>query len=318
MPQAIGKTLIAQFNEGATVDILTDRSATWGEARPSVLGLRKLIVKFGVACMLTDESIGATVLATALEERSFGSLFVGDHSHIPVHRETPFPFGGDLPREFYRELDPFGSLSAAAVVTTSLVLGTGAVLPAQRDVFYTAKQVATLDHLCAGRFVFGVGAGWIVEQMRSHGIDPRTRGARLDEHLRALDAIWTQDSAEFHGTYVDFDPVFSWPKPTQPHVPIYVGGESVAAVRRASALGDMWMPNSGLDPAQVRRQFELRDRYAAGTPLTAYAVAPDNLAVIEEYVKQGAHQVVLHLPTLPADDSLAVLDAMAKTAEQYR
>jgi alkanesulfonate monooxygenase SsuD/methylene tetrahydromethanopterin reductase-like flavin-dependent oxidoreductase (luciferase family) len=151
-------------------------------------------VKFGVACMLTDESISPTALATVLEERSFDSMFVGDHSHIPTSRETPFPFGGDLPREF----DPFA----------------------------------------------------------------------------ALDTIWTRDVAEFHGTYLDFDPVFSWPKPVQAHVPVYVGGESTTAVRRAATLGDAWMPNSVLDPAQVEAQFALRDRYAAGTPLTAYAVSP--------------------------------------------
>jgi probable F420-dependent oxidoreductase len=274
-------------------------------------------VKFGVACMLTDESISPTALATALEERSFDSMFVGEHSHIPTSRESPFPFGGDLPREFCREFDAFAALSAAAVVTSSLTIGTGVVLAAQRDVFYTAKQVATVDHLCGGRFVFGVGTGWITEQMRNHGVDPHTRGARLDEHLRALDAIWTRDEAEFHGTYLDFDPVFSWPKPVQAHVPVYVGGESIAAVRRAAALGDAWMPNSVLDPSQVEAQFALRDRYAAGTPLLAYAVSPDNLPVIEEYVSQGADQIVLHLPSLPADDALPVLDAMVTTAQQY-
>lgn len=275
-------------------------------------------MKFGVAGVLTDESITPTALATALEERLFDSMFVGDHSHIPTSRKTPFPFGGDLPREFHREFDAFAALSAAAVVTTSLTIGTGVVLPAQRDVFYTAKQVATVDHLSGGRFVFGVGTGWISEQMRNHGVDPRTRGARLDEHLRALDAIWTQDEAEFHGTYLDFDPVFSWPKPVQAHVPVYVGGESIAAVRRAAAFGDVWIPNSGRDAAQVQAQFALRDRYAAGTPLTGFAVFPDNLPVIDEYARQGADQVVLYLPTLPADDTITALDAMVKTAEQYR
>lgn len=275
-------------------------------------------MKFGVACMLTDESISPVALAKALEERAFDAMFVGEHSHVPVARETPFPFGGDLPRAFFREFDPFASLAAAAAVTTTLTLGTGAVLPAQRDVFYTAKEVATLDHLCGGRFVFGVGAGWIIEQTRNHGIDPRTRGARLDETLRALDAIWTRDAAEFHGTYVDFDPVFSWPKPVQAHIPVYVGGDGVAAVRRAAALGDVWMPNSGLDAAGVQAQFRLRDRYAPGKPLVGYAVAPGNSEVIEQYAKEGADQVVFYLPTLPAGDALAALDVMVKTAQRYR
>jgi len=163
---------------------------------------------------------------------------------------------------FHREFDAFAALSAAAVVTTSLTIGTGVVLPAQRDVFHTAKQVATVDHLCGGRFVFGVGTGWITEQMRNHGVDPRTRGARLDEHLRALDAIWTRDEAEFHGTYLDFDPVFSWPKPVQAHVPVYVGGESTAAVpgrQRSVTRGCR-------TPSWTRPRSRHSSRCATGTP----------------------------------------------------
>src|SRR4051794_7476831 len=156
-------------------------------------------MKFGIACMLTDESISPADLAVAAEERFFDSLFAGEHSHVPVSRETPFPFGGDLPREFYRELDSFSALSVAATVTSSITLGTGVVLLAQRDVIYTAKQVATLDLLSGGRLVFGVGAGWIIENMRNHGIDPRTRGKRLDESLKAIKEIWANDQAEFHG-----------------------------------------------------------------------------------------------------------------------
>ncbi|WP_326569739.1 TIGR03619 family F420-dependent LLM class oxidoreductase [Amycolatopsis rhabdoformis] len=276
------------------------------------------MTKFGVASILTDESIGPAALATALEDRSFDALFVGDHSHVPVKRETPFPFGGDLPREYHRELDAFGALCAAAMVTSTLTLGTGVALPAQRDVFYTAKQVATLDRLCGGRFVFGVGVGWLMEVLRDHGVDAATRGARLDEHLRALEALWTRDVAEFHGEFVDFGPVYAWPKPQQARVPIHVGGESVAAVKRAAALGDVWMPNAAWSVSDVHAQFELRDRHAPGIPITAFAAMADNRPVLDEYVRLGADQVVLYLPTLPEAEALAALDELAEVARQYR
>jgi probable F420-dependent oxidoreductase len=275
-------------------------------------------MKFGVASIITDESIGPETLATALEQRSFDSMWVGDHPHVPCRRETPFPFGGDLPREFHREYDPFVSLAAAAVVTTTLTLGTGVLLAAQRDVFYTAKQVASVDRLSDGRFVFGVGAGWIREETRNHGVDPATRGRRLDEHLAALDALWTQSEAEFHGTFLDFDPVYSWPKPVQAHVPVYVGGESVASVRRAGARGDAWMPNAVQNAALVKAQFALRDLHAPGTPLTAYAVVADNLPLVEAYMQFGAEQIVFYLPTLPTADALKMLDSIEAVVARLR
>ena len=140
-------------------------------------------------------------------------------------RESPYPGGGELPRKYYRTLDPFVALTAAAVVTSRLVLGTGVALLPQRDVIHTAKQVASLDVVSGGRVAFGVGVGWNREEMRNHGTDPATRGVLMDEQLAALKQIWTSDQAEHHGEHVDFAPVHLWPKPVQePYPPIYVGG----------------------------------------------------------------------------------------------
>jgi len=182
-------------------------------------------MRFGISTFITDEGIRPDVLGRALEERGFSSLFLAEHSHIPVRRESPYPGGGELPRKYYRTLDPFVALTAAAVVTSRLVLGTGIALLPQRDVIHTAKQVASLDLVSGGRVVFGVGVGWNREEMRNHGTDPATRGALMDEQLAALTRIWTADRAEFHGEHVDFDPIHSWPKPVQrPRPPIYIGG----------------------------------------------------------------------------------------------
>ena len=172
-------------------------------------------MRFGIATFITDESIRPDALGPALEERGFDSLFIAEHSHIPVGRDTPYPAGGELPRRYYRTLDPFVALSAVAAVTSRLVLGIGIVLLPQRDVIHTAKEVASLDLVSGGRVAFGVGIGWNREEMRNHGTDPATRGARVDEQLAALKQIWTNDKAEFHGRQIDFDPIFAWPKPVQ-------------------------------------------------------------------------------------------------------
>ncbi|HEY3469619.1 MAG TPA: TIGR03619 family F420-dependent LLM class oxidoreductase, partial [Amycolatopsis sp.] len=168
-------------------------------------------MKFGISTFVTDEGIRPDVLGAALEERGFDSLWLAEHSHIPVSRESPYPGGGDLPRVYYRTLDPFVALSAAAVATSELLLGTGIALLTQRDLIHTAKEVASLDLISDGRMRFGVGIGWNREEMRNHGTDPKTRGALIDEQLAALKEIWTKDEAEFHGKHVDFDPIFAWP-----------------------------------------------------------------------------------------------------------
>jgi probable F420-dependent oxidoreductase len=159
-------------------------------------------MKFGIATFVTDEGISPLVLGPALEERGFDSVFLAEHSHIPTSRQSPYPAGGDLPRKYYRTLDPFVALTATASVTSRLLVGTGIALLPQRDVIHLAKEVASVDLVSGGRFQFGVGVGWNREEMRNHGTDPKTRGALMDEMLGALIGIWTSDEAEFHGSWI--------------------------------------------------------------------------------------------------------------------
>src|ERR1700742_1988939 len=202
-------------------------------------------MRLGVFTFLNDTGIGPVDVAVALETRGFGSLFVTEHSHIPVNTKTPYPMGGGpIPPQYYRTLDPFVSLAAAATATESLLLGTGIALVAQRDPILTAKEVASLDLVSQGRFCFGVGVGWLREEIANHGVDPRVRGRVVDERLRAMIAIWTQEEAEFHGEFVDFDPIYSWPKPvTKPYPPLFLGG-GPASFDRIARLKAGWLPMS--------------------------------------------------------------------------
>src|SRR6195952_204799 len=183
-------------------------------------------MKFGIATFVNDNTIDTVSLARAIEERGFASLVVAEHTHIPASRESPYPMGGDLPSQYYRTLDPFVTLAAAAVVTSKIELFTGIALLIQRDPIITAKEAASIDLISGGRFVLGVGAGWNIEELRNHGTDPKTRGALLDERIEAIKALWTTEPAEYHGKYVNFDSSYARPKPVrQPHPPIYIGGD---------------------------------------------------------------------------------------------
>ncbi|MDN3354430.1 LLM class F420-dependent oxidoreductase [Actinomadura sp. DC4] len=257
-------------------------------------------------------------MAEALEERGFDSLLLHEHSHVPVKRETPFLMGGELPRMYYRTLDPFVALTAAAAVTGDLLLGTGIALLVQRDVIHTAKAVATLDLVSGGRVIFGVGTGWSREEMRNHGTDPRTRGALLNEQLAAIKEIWTRDEAEFHGEYVDFDPIFCWPKPVQrPHPPLYIGGDGKAALKRVAAYGDGWMPHSAGDPSQVRPQLDQLAEVCGDVPVIVASVPP-RPELIAAYAEAGADRVALTLPTLPEAETLRTLDEITALVSDAR
>jgi probable F420-dependent oxidoreductase len=275
-------------------------------------------MRFGVATFITDEGIRPDALGRALEERDFSSLFIAEHSHIPVSRESPYPDGGELPRRYYRTLDPFVALTAAAAVTSRLVLGTGVALLPQRDVIHTAKQVASLDVVSGGRVVFGVGVGWNREEMRNHGTDPTTRGALMDEQLAALKRIWTTDEAEYHGEHVDFDPIYLWPKPVQhPHAPIYVGGESRAALRRLASLGDGWLPRGGTPPTEIKRVREwLAEQGRRDVPFTVFAASADE-EHLAGFAEAGVEEVTFTLDTLPEDETLKALDGLAAVAAAH-
>ncbi|MCW2502956.1 MAG: N5,N10-methylenetetrahydromethanopterin reductase-related protein [Actinomycetia bacterium] len=274
-------------------------------------------MKIGVSTFITDQGIKPTVLGAALEERGFDSLFIAEHSHIPADRQSPYPGGGELPEMYYRCLAPFVALSAIAAVTERLLLATGIALIPQRDPIHTAKEVASLDLISDGRAIFGVGVGWNREEMRNHGADPATRGKLTDERLRAILALWTEEKAEFHGEFVDFDPVFAWPKPVQrPHPPIYVGGGE-GAFRRVAALGDAWLANS-LPPQKLGGMLErLRAMAGRDVPVTVYA-APADTEMLADYERLGVERVLLYLPTTPERATLEHLDRLAEAAAPYR
>jgi probable F420-dependent oxidoreductase len=182
-------------------------------------------MKFGASMFFTDYSMPPAELACALEERGFGIMWAPEHSHIPTSRKTPFVLGGDLPKRYCDVMDPFVTLTAAAAATKTLKIGTGVCLIAQRDPIQTAKLVASIDQVSGGRFVFGVGNGWNQDEMENHGTNFATRHKLARERIEAMKAIWTQDTAEYHGEFVDFGPMQTWPKPAQkPYPPLLVGG----------------------------------------------------------------------------------------------
>jgi len=277
-------------------------------------------MRIGIHNFITDDGIRPAAFGKALEERGFDSLFLGEHSHIPASRESPFPAGGELPREYFRAVDPFVALGAVAAVTSNLRLGTGIALLIQRDVIYTANEVASLDLVSNGRVDFGVGVGWNREEMRNHGTDPKTRGALLDEKLEALKEIWTADEAEYHGTYVDFDPIFTWPKPVQhPYPPIYVGGGGPAALARVARHSATWLPNAAWDVDGARAQIAQRDEHVGEARRMLVTTAdPNNLEVLDVYAEAGVERLTLMGTPAPEADTLRELDQLAKILERYR
>ncbi|WP_410588792.1 LLM class F420-dependent oxidoreductase [Amycolatopsis sp. lyj-23] len=276
-------------------------------------------MEFGISTFVTDEGIRPDVLGAALEERGFESLWLAEHSHIPVSRETPYPGGGELPRVYYRTLDPFVALTAAATATSELRLGTGIALLIQRDLIHTAKEVASLDLISDGRALFGVGVGWNREEMRNHGTDPKTRGALMDEQLAALKEIWTSEQAEFHGEHIDLDPIFSWPKPVQkPHVPIYIGGESEAALNRLAKYGDGWLLRGYTkyqEAQRVRRWLADQGREDVQFAVFGGPTAPK---VIDGFREAGVERYTFLLDTLPEAETLKALDELAEVAAAHR
>jgi probable F420-dependent oxidoreductase len=265
-------------------------------------------MKFGVANFLTDGGIRPAALARALEERGFDSLWVTEHTHVPASRRSPYPGGGELPDKYYRMLDPFLALTAAATVTSRLLLGTGVALVAQRDPIITAKEAATLDLLSDGRFLFGMGIGWNREEMESHGTDPRTRGKLTDELVEAMQSIWTREIAEYHGEFVDLDPLYSWPKPVQrPHPRLYFGG-GPAAFPRIARFGAGWYAVSPGSDELMDSMVQLRELTGTATPVTAAHVGPVTKAALDGYAVSGAERVVFDLETMTESETLTKID----------
>jgi probable F420-dependent oxidoreductase len=275
-------------------------------------------MKFGISTFVNDDSIDTVSLARAIEERGFDSLTIAEHTHIPASRETPYPLGGELPSIYYRTLDPFVTLAAAAAVTDRIELITGIALLIQRDPIITAKEAASIDLISNGRFVFGVGAGWNIEELRHHGTDPKTRGALLDERIEAIKALWTNEPAEYHGKYVDFESSYLRPKPVQkPHPPIVIGGDSDATVKRVIRHEAGWISNPFPIDHLKRRIDQLREGAGHDVPLTTFGtpIDPEYWRGLEDL---GYRQANLLLPTKPRDESLRLLDEYAEQLAQYR
>jgi probable F420-dependent oxidoreductase len=275
-------------------------------------------MKFGISTFVTDDGIDPVSLARAIEERGFESLAIAEHTHIPASRESAYPEGGELPDFYYRTLDPFVTLAAAAAVTSKIELITGIALLIQRDPIITAKEAASIDLISGGRFVLGVGAGWNIEELRDHGTDPKTRGALLDERIEAIKALWTTDPAEYHGKYVDFDASYSRPKPVRkPHPPIYIGGDSDATVKRVIRHDAGWISNPLPVERLSMRIRQMRDGLGHDVPLTTFGTPPDTdyWRGLDEL---GFAQVNILLPTRPRDESQQLLDEYAALVAKYR
>ncbi|OBI79395.1 LLM class F420-dependent oxidoreductase [Mycobacterium sp. E740] len=275
-------------------------------------------MKFGISTFVNDDAIDTVTLARAIEERGFDALAIAEHTHIPASRESAYPMGGDLPGIYYRTLDPFVTLAAAAAVTSEIELITGIALLIQRDPIITAKEAASIDLISGGRFVFGVGAGWNIEELRHHGTDPKTRGALLDERIEAIKVLWTDEPAEFHGRFVDFDSSYLRPKPVQkPHPPILIGGDSDATVKRVIRHGAGWMSNPLPVDRLAKRIDQMREGAGQDVPLTTFGtpINPEYWRALEDL---GYYQANLLLPTKPRDESLRLLDEFAAKVAEYR
>ena len=286
---------------------------------------------FGVLMFPTDYAIQPIPLARAAEERGFESLFFPEHTHIPASRKSPWPGGADLPQEYWRSHDPFVSLSAAAAATRSLKVGTGITLVTERDPILMAKQVASLDTISEGRVLLGVGAGWNAEEMENHGVAYATRWKVLRERILAMRQIWTEDNAEYHGDYVDFDPVWSWPKPVQPGGPkILMGASSKYTWKRVAEYCDGWFPIHQ-DPRRaaasgavdyVAGMSAINSAWAEagreGEPdFSIFGVGPDGERV-RELIEMGFNRIIFALPPADPDTVLPMLDNYAAIAYEIQ
>jgi probable F420-dependent oxidoreductase len=253
-------------------------------------------MEFGIGYFPTHDAVSPGEFARLVEERGHESLFFAEHTHIPASRESPYPGGGELPRKYIHTYDLFVGLTAAAEATSSLRVGSGICLVIQRDPILTAKEVASIDHLSGGRFEFGVGAGWNREEMADHGTDPRVRMRVMQERVEAMKAIWTQDEASYSGEYVNFDRIWSWPKPAQrPHPPVLVGGLGPTVLDRVLAFGDAWFPNYGPDDL-LERANELRSRADRHIDVMVMGV-PAEASVLSEFAEAGFRRVVHWIPS---------------------
>jgi probable F420-dependent oxidoreductase len=280
-------------------------------------------MQVGAAMFFTDYSMTPAALGRALEERGFDSVWAPEHTHIPLSRKTPFPGGGDVPKRYYDTMDPFVTLTAAAAATKTLKVATGVCLVNQRDTIQTAKLVASIDQVSGGRFLFGVGVGWNQDEMENHGTVFATRAKLTRERIEAMKEIWTKSKPEYHGEFVNFDPMMTWPKPVQkPHPPVIVGGAFPQGARRALRYGDGWMPVTGRQAGDIgelvqgfKKLAAEAGRDPATVPLSTFG-APEDLDRLKRQRDLGIARVVVTLDSEKEDKILPILDRWADLIRQ--
>ncbi len=278
-------------------------------------------MKFGVTMFPTDYAIPVPELARVCEDLGFDSLWFPEHTHIPTSRISPWPGGAELPREYSHTLDPFVAMAAAAAVTRDLLVGTGICLVIERDPILLAKEVASVDHLSNGRLMFGIGGGWNLEEMENHGTKPSLRWKILRERILAMKQIWAEDEAEYHGEFVNFDKIWSWPKPVRkPHPPIVIGGDGPRTFDRIIEYGDEWMPIAGRGGDLGPKIADLNARAkAAGRgpiPVSLFA-APHRPEMLKELEEAGVTRAVFVLPPVPSEDAISRLKRYAESRDAY-
>jgi probable F420-dependent oxidoreductase len=278
------------------------------------------MLKFGASMFFTDYSMAPGELGQALEARGYESVWAPEHSHIPVSRKTPFPGGGDLPKKYYDAMDPFVTLTAAAMATKSLMVGTGVCLVNQRDPIQTAKLVASIDQVTGGRFLFGIGNGWNQDEMENHGTVFSQRHKLVRERVEAMKEIWTKSKAEYHGEFVNFDPMMAWPKPVQkPHPPVIVGGAFPYSARRAIRYGDGWIPQAARGMykeiadmiPEFRKMAAEAGRDPASIAITVWFPRKDP-EILKRYIDLGVERVVFNLESETANTIIPVADEIAE------
>ncbi|NQW21955.1 MAG: LLM class F420-dependent oxidoreductase [SAR202 cluster bacterium] len=275
---------------------------------------------YGAMMFSTDYSIRPDDLAKMLEDRGFESMWVPEHTHIPASRVSPWPGGPELPKEYWHTYDPFVALTAAAGATKNLKLGTGICLMIERDPITTAKEIASLDMLSNGRFIFGIGGGWNAEEMGNHGTDYKRRWRILRENILAMKEIWTKEEAEFHGEHVNFDKMWAYPKPVQrPHPPILMGGDGPTTFDRVVEYCDGWMPIGGRGGGSslaekivlLKRQAEEAGRDPDSLNITSFGVRPDP-ELVGRLQEAGVDRIIFTLPSEERAAVTPIIDECAK------
>jgi probable F420-dependent oxidoreductase len=280
-------------------------------------------MKLGILMFATDYAIRPDELARACEERGFESVWFPEHTHIPTSRRSPWPVGGELPRDYWHTYDLFASLMAAAAATRTIKLGSGICLVIERDPIVLAKEVASVDQLSGGRLLFGIGGGWNAEEMAHHGTPFQRRWKVLRERIEAMKLIWTQEAAEYHGEFVNFDPLWSYPKPLQqPHPPILLGTLSTQGLQRVVRYCDGWIPGMlpSADLAAAMRTLhtlaEQGGRSPRDLPVSIFGV-PDEETTLRQYQEIGVERAVLAVPSDGREQVLPLLDRYAALLPKF-